>query len=730
MSDRVLLVSNRLPVRVRASGGRVDLEQTVGGLAAGLATTHRERQGEWIGWPGDVTRLDVPQRASLEASLRDLRLVPVHLTTAEVQRYYEGYSNGVLWPLLHSMPTRMPLECRAWDTYVEVNHRFADAVAARWRPDDVIWVHDYHLLLLPALLRARLPSARIGLFLHVPFPGSDVFRVLPKRAELLHGMLGANLIGFQTFGDQSNFLSAVLRALGVEAEVDQLEVAGREVHVGVFPIGVDFATFDEAGGDEAVVRDLARSLAFSEPLILGVDRLDYTKGIPRRLLAFERLLERYPRWRGQVRLLQISVPTREGVGAYRDLRRQVDELVGRINGEWSTIGWAPVHQIHRGFNEAQLSALYRRARVMVVSPLRDGMNLVAKEFVAARRDERGVLVLSEFAGAAAELSEALMINPHDVDGTADALHAALLMPEAEQATRMRAMRARLRQTGIAAWSEGFLGALAETGQRPSPLPLSPHTPEFQEIARSAALSLLVDYDGTLVGCAPSPGEAAPDGALLELLDRLAGLPGVDVHVVSGRDAPTLEAWLGGLPLHLHAEHAVRWRPAGAPWTSTAAELGGWRGAVLDAMQVFAARTPGAIVEEKATGLAWHYRRADAEQGAAASRELRHHLRALLANAPIEVIAGKKVVEVRPQGVHKGLAVARATAMAPGAAVLALGDDRTDDDLFAFLPEGAMAVAVGDRPARARWHLPSPASVRTLLRAILTLRGGSAGEGDL
>lgn len=725
MNDRVILVSNRLPVRVRVSAGRIDLEQTVGGLATGLAGPHRERQGDWVGWPGDLTRLDATQRLELDASLRARRLVPVVLTTAEVQRYYEGFSNGVLWPLLHSMPTRMPLECRDWDAYVGANERFADAVAARWRPGDLVWVHDYHLLLVPAMLRARLPAPSVGLFLHVPFPASDVFRVLPKRVEILRGMLGADLIGFQTFGDQSNFLSAILRTLGIEAEIDRLEVGGREVRVGAFPIGVDFAAFDSSGGDDAVDGDLARTTGSGEAMVLGIDRLDYTKGIPRRLLAFERLLERHPGWRKRVRLLQISVPTREGVRAYRELRRQVDELVGRINGDWSTLGWVPIVQLHRSFDNAQLRALYRRARVMVVSPLRDGMNLIAKEFVASRRDERGVLVLSEFAGAAAELSEALLVNPHDVDAMADVLHAALSMPESEQIARMRAMRERLRGTDLDTWSASFLGALAEGGRRPITRLLSWDAEEFSPVVTSDSLCLLLDYDGTLVPLAPSPGEAAPDDALLQLLRRLAALPRVAVHIVSGRAAATLEEWLGALPVHLHAEHAGRWRPVGAEWGAPPADLGAWRATALDAMRVYAARTPGSLVEEKATGLAWHYRRADVQQGSTAGRELRHHLRALLANAPVEVIAGSKVIEVRPQGVHKGLAVARALECTPGASLLAFGDDRTDDDLFAALPVGSFAVAVGDRPARASWRVPDPESVRALLRRVLSLRAATA-----
>ena len=294
-SARMLLVSNRLPVRVRVDHGRLDLEPTVGGLATGLAGPHRDRGGVWIGWPGDVARLDAAQREELDGRLALARLAAVHLTATEVQRFYEGYSNGVLWPLFHSMPDRMPSESRDWDVYAQVNERFADAVAAAWRPGDVVWVHDYQLLLLPQLLRARIPSARIGLFLHIPFPPSEVLRILPRRAELLRGMLGADLLGFQTFIDQHNFFASILRLLGYEPDLDRVAVGGRDVRVRVCPIGVDYEAFSAPTGDVTLTNDLARSRKPREALLLGVDRLDYTKGIPRRLLAFERLLERHPR---------------------------------------------------------------------------------------------------------------------------------------------------------------------------------------------------------------------------------------------------------------------------------------------------------------------------------------------------------------------------------------------------------------------------------------------------
>lgn len=725
MKRRVLLVSNRLPVHARIVQGQVELQATVGGLATALARPHNE-QGLWIGWPGDASRMDPAQRQSLDQGLTERRLVPVHLTTTEVQRYYEGFSNGILWPLFHSMPSRMPLECRDWEIYSDVNRRFAEAVAAVWRPGDVVWVHDYQLLLVPSLLRAKLPEAKIGFFLHIPFPPSDIFRVLPRRAELLAGPLGADLIGFQTFSDQRNFLSSTLRLRGLEPEYDRIRVDGREVRAGVFPISVDFAAFDVSEHDRVVAREVAHAAPRREALLLGIDRLDYTKGIPHRLQAFSRLLERHPRWRGRVRLLQVSVPSREGVAAYRELRKQVDELAGRINGEWSTIGWVPIVPIHRAFGAAELRALYRAVQVMVVTPLRDGMNLVAKEFVASRTDERGVLVLSEFAGAAAELTEAILVNPHDIDGMADAFNAALGLSDAEQQRGMCAMRDRIRRADVHRWAVEFLAALEilPTVTRPT-RNLPADASAVLQAARAPSLALLLDYDGTLVPLVADPIAAGPDASLRALLLALAERPGVEVHIVSGRDAASLDRWLGDLPLYLHAEHAAIWRRPGGPWSIETPGLAGHAGPVRDAMHTFAARTPGAHVEEKGVGIAWHYRRADVEQGAAAASELRHHLRVLLANAPLEVLAGSKVIEVRPHGVDKSLAIAR---VSPDAVIVAIGDDRTDDDMFAALPPNAVGVAVGNLPQKPVWRVADFAAARELLGQILRVRDELACNG--
>jgi trehalose 6-phosphate synthase/phosphatase len=721
---RLLIVSNRLPVTVRTDELGLSLERSAGGVATGLCGPHESGDGLWIGWPGDVASLDAARREELDRRLAGLRLVPVHLSREEVERYYEGFSNGILWPLFHYLSSQLPLAIENWDAYEAANERFAEVVAERHRPGDLVWVHDYQLMLVPELLRRRVPGARIGFFLHIPFPASEVFRTLPHRERLLRGLLGADLIGFHTASYMRHFESSLLRLLGVSTELNRVQVDGREVHLGVFPLGIDAQAFAAMAADasmDAEVRTLRGEA--NAKLLLGVDRLDYTKGIPRRLLAFERLLERHPELCGHLRLLQIAVPSREGVKAYQDFRDETDALIGRIHGAFATPHWVPIHYLHHGVSPRELVALYRAADVMLVTPLRDGMNLVAKEFVASRTDEDGVLVLSEFAGAASEMAEAIHVNPFDIDGTADAYHRALTMPPAQRRARMRSLRKRVAMNDVQRWTRRFLAALEEVpvqSASAAPSPPSAIASVVERLRKAQHALLLLDYDGTLVPFAPTPELAAPDPALLELLGALARRPGAEVHVISGRSRETLEAWLGEAPVGLHAEHGYWSRERGATeWIGHEQPGLEWRGAVLDIFEDFATRTPGSLIEEKTASLAWHYRSADPEFGEVQARELLVHLREILSNVPVEVVPGSKVIEARPHGVHKGCIVQRLLVSAqPGAAILALGDDRTDEDLFAALPEDAFAVHVGPGASRAPLRLAGVAEARRLLRSLV------------
>ena len=461
-SGRLLIVSNRLPITARHTNGRLVLTQASGGLATGMRPFHESSHGLWIGWPGDVSHFAPDDRAALDAALEQRGIVPVHLSTEQVHDYYHGFSNRVLWPLFHYLIDRMPVDAAGWDAYKAVNEAFADVVANVHRPGDLIWVHDYQLMLLPALLRQRLPNARIGFFLHIPFPSADVFRTLPWRREVLDGLLGADLIGFHITSYMRHFVDALQQVVGVGAGVDHVRVGKHEVGLGAFPMGVDAAAFAALANDADVQADAAaiRRDAGGRQIVLGVDRLDYTKGIPRRLEAIERLLTQQPELRDQMRYVQVAVPSRGEVDSYQRFKRQVEESIGRINGTCSTLRSTPIHYVHQSVSMRQLVALYTAADVMLVTPLRDGMNLVAKEYVASHVNDDGVLVLSELAGAAAELAGAMIVNPYDVDEVARSIARALSMPDAERRTRMHALRQRVSEHDVHRWAAEFLDRLA------------------------------------------------------------------------------------------------------------------------------------------------------------------------------------------------------------------------------------------------------------------------------
>ncbi|MEZ5286782.1 MAG: bifunctional alpha,alpha-trehalose-phosphate synthase (UDP-forming)/trehalose-phosphatase [Vicinamibacterales bacterium] len=724
-ANRLLIVSNRLPVTARLSDGRVRLTSATGGLATGLRPWHERSDGLWVGWPGDVSRLTADQRTDLDRELAGRGIVPVHLAAEHVDRYYHGFSNGVVWPLFHYLIDRVPIDATGWGAYQQVNELFADAVADQYRPGDTIWVHDYQLMLVPALLRARLPEARIGFFLHIPFPSSEVFRLLPWRERLLDGLLGADLVGFHTFDYMRHFVAALLHLKGLETDIDRVRVDQREVRMGVFPMGVDARRFTELAEDPDVAAEVAeiRREAGGRRIILGVDRLDYTKGIPRRLHAIQRLLTAEPELRDRVRYIQVAVPSRGEVDSYRRFKRQVEENVGRINGLCGTVRSTPIHYMHRSVSMRQLVALFVAADVMLVTPLRDGMNLVAKEFVASRVDEDGVLVLSEFAGAAAELNGAIVVNPYDVQSVTESVRQALALLPEERRARMRTLRDRVCEYDIHAWARGFLTQLEAL--RPDGGTVVLQSPEtlthaLADARQAAGVRLLLDYDGTLVPIVRSPELAAPDEALLRLLERLAASPGLQIDIVSGRPRPTLEGWLGELPISLWAEHGL-WHRDGreGTWRTAVRVDPDWSRRILPILEHFTARTPGSQIETKTASLTWHYRRAPKEFGLRQAQDLRVHLTDALSNQPFEVIEGKKVIEVRPRGVSKALVARRVQDEAePGVRVIALGDDRTDEDLFAALAPENVTIAVGHRPSCARFRVDDHKAVRELLASFL------------
>jgi trehalose 6-phosphate synthase/phosphatase len=704
----------------------VEITASPGGLATSMRHVHDRSGALWVGWPGDLGRADDDARARAVAQLGERRLVAVDLPAADVSRYYDGFANGVLWPLFHYLLDKVRRDATLeWDAYRRVNEKFADAIVAAWQPGDPIWIHDYHLLLVPGMLRRRLPDAPIGFFLHIPFPSAEVFRILPWREQVLRGLLGADVVGFHTAEYAHHFRYAAAQLLGAEDLGDEVCFEDRRVRAGAYPIGIDVQHFTGLAGrrDVADQCERWRRNLLGRRIILGVDRLDYTKGIQRRLLSIERLFERWPAWRERLHFVQVAVPTRERNDEYAEFRRDVHELVGRINGRFGTPSWAPIHFLHRAISDVELVALYRAADVMAVTPERDGMNLVAKEFCACRTDDRGVLVLSELAGASAELREALLVNPFDVEATAATLRRALEMSAVEQQARMAALRATVEAGDVHAWADRFLADIsaaattaASAGPRVEDV-AAPSLASAMSALRSApSRILLLDYDGTLVPFAALPDLAFPDDELRALLTGLASDPGNHLHVVSGRSRGSLDAWLGDLAIGLHAEHGFWSRWPDESWQAVLTAPLAALAPIDTVLSDVARRTPGSFVERKGASLAWHYRMAEPLLAARRLDEVRRRIAPVLADE-LELIEGVKVLEVRARGADKRSCAQRILARATGA-VFAIGDDRTDEDLFAALPEDAVTVRVGAGQSRARFRIDGPDEARALLRGLL------------
>ena len=729
MPERLLVVANRLPLTIRRTSGRWQADRSSGGLVSGLAPVVERAGGRWIGWPGEAPAGDDGGRAELLREVeRDHGMVAVDLPVSVSRAFYEGYSNNTLWPLLHGFPSLVAFAPEAFHAYRDANRRFADTVVERLQPDDIVWVQDYQLMLLPGMLRERRPDARIGFFLHVPFPGSDTFRMLPEREEILTGLLGADTIGFQTYNHLGAFRRALLQVLGLESDMDRVSVGGRTVHLAARPIGISPGEWERLVERDSRVEARIRRLRgqhADRTLIVSVDRLDYTKGIPERLRAFRHFFNAYPERRGQVTLVQVAVPSREQVPRYAQLRREVNELVGEINGGLGTADWNPVIYLRRSVPRTELAAMYAAADVAWIGSLRDGMNLVAKEYVACQAGQAGVLLLSEFAGAAGEMGEAIRINPYDQAGTADALERAITMDEEERRERQAALLARVRTDTAVAWAERSIAdlqqAAAVRSDTPTTLPEPPVEAVRRRFDKARRAICYLDYDGTLVPIAARPRDAVPGPEVLEVVDALSRRRGTTVAIVSGRSAGDLERWFGSADrIWLAAEHGALLRaPGSTEWTPLhQGASDAWKARVRPILEHYAERAPGSLIEEKELALAWHFRLVEAEFGEWLANELTGALDHQLAGTELAVLRGSKVVEVRFAWATKGEVAAhvRAAGGKPGVE-LAIGDDRTDEDLFDRLGAGAITIKVGDGPTRARYRVSSPAATLGLLAAL-------------
>jgi len=724
--SRLLLVSNRLPLTIEEQEGNLHVSGSVGGLATGLDSFYRSRDSLWIGWPGITKeKLNSETMQEIDRRLEEERCVPVHLSQDDLENYYYGFSNNTIWPLFHYFTHEAIYDEELWKAYVRVNRHFCDVVLRAARPDDTIWVHDYQLMLLPGMIRKAMPGAKVGFFLHIPFPSYELFRLLPWRQELLEGLIGADLIGFHTYDYVRHFLSSVRRLLRHEAVFSQIFTGRRCVKADIFPMGIDYERYAGAISEPAVQREIEeiRQKVGDQRFVLSVDRLDYTKGILERLDAFDLFLENNPEYREHVTLILVAVPSRTGVETYQELKRQIDERIGNINGKYDTIGWIPVWYLYRSVPFNTLVALYNLADVALVTPVRDGMNLIAKEFIATKTDGKGVLVLSEMAGAAQELGEAITVNPNSKEDVAGALKQALEMPEREQIERNRRIQRRLRRYTVERWAHDFIDRLDQTKETQQEFEYRRLTSKAQEhllddYRKSSRRLLLLDYDGTLVSFVGKPERAAPDQQLLDHLAILASDPANQVVIVSGRDKATLDKWLGHLPVAMTAEHGVWLRNAGEEWETLEPVDNDWKAEIRPILELYVDRTPGSLLEEKEYSLVWHYRRASPELSAVRVAELRDAILNITGNLNLGVLEGNKVLEVKNSGINKGKAVLRWVLDGSWDFILAVGDDWTDEDTFAAVPETAYSIRVGVYPSRARFNVGSVEDIRNLLTKLV------------
>lgn len=729
--SKTIIISNRLPLQIEITDENINVTPSVGGVATGMNSVHKSSDSVWIGWTG-LTEEEVPSKLKpkIRSAVKKEKCIPVSLNKQEVDDYYYGFSNKTIWPLFHYFTEYTEYKQDTWDSYVKVNEKFADVVLKHTSKGDMVWINDYQLLLLPKLIKEKRPGASIGFFLHIPFPSFEVFRILPWRKEILEGMLGADLIGFHVYDYERHFFSSVRRLLGHEITFNKIDLTDRIVIADSFPMGIDYEKFyntaikhQQRSGKEKskIQQELDKHMLMSPnmKLILSIDRLDYTKGIANRLHAFEYFLNKYPEFLEKVTLIMLSVPSRENVEQYQIMKSEVDELVGRINGEYSTIEWNPIWYFYRSLPFGNLIDLYTSCEVALITPIRDGMNLVAKEYIASRIDKKGVLILSEMAGAAKEMNEALVINPNNYGEIADALKEALTMPEEEQIERNTILQKRLQRYNITKWANDFMNSLQRVDVFREKLLSKKITAKIEtsilsNYKKAKKRIFFLDYDGTLVGFKNNPQHAIPDKELYHILDKLTEDKKNEIVLISGRDKGTVSSWFAHKGYSLIAEHGVWMRTHSSDWRLIEPMNVDWKEIIRPVIELYVDRTPGTFIEEKNYSLVWHFRKADHELGIIRSNELKDELTSLIANHNLEILEGNKVIEVKNSGVNKGRAAIHTLGGNEYDFIIGIGDDWTDEYLFEELPENAITIKVGMKNTYAKYNVESYNAVRKLL----------------
>jgi len=717
---KIFNISNRLPISVSKKDEEIIVTPSSGGLSTALDSVKKEdTELIWIG-VGDFEESIWPEAE--QAYSGNFKLVPVFVDENTYKLYYEGFSNSILWPLFHYFPSYVEYDNTYEQAYKEINEKIAETLIPLIGGDDLIWIHDYHLFSLPSLIRKAVPNVRIGFFLHIPFPAYELMRILPKktRSMLLDGVLGADLIGFHTFDYCKHFLETIQIEKGISHEFFKFDYDNRTVSVNAHPISIDYHRFNVANQLDSVAHEKTRiqKLYADKKIIFSVDRLDYSKGVLFRLKGFQRFLESYPEWQEKVVFILVLIPSRTDVEKYIERKNLIDSLVSHINGKMGNFKWTPIIYQFHSLNFDELLGLYTGCDIALISPVRDGMNLVAKEFVASRSDQLGVLMLSEMTGAAKELNEALLFNPLDEDEIADKIKTALSMSASEQKARMAPMQLKIKNNDINFWTNSFLEHLQQSQNHIKALAITPEEKKkiLAKYNTSTKRLILLDYDGTLSGFQIIPEDAIPSAEVLDLITKLAQNDRNVIAIVSGRDKDILEAWFGTKKIHLIAEHGAFVKLD--LWMSTIFEQIKWKQPVLKIMKRFQNLSVGSFIEEKEYSIAWHYRQMDSQIGYNKSRELIETLQYFIANSGAKILDGNKVVEVKSAYMNKGTAINTAYNFENYDFCIAIGDDKTDEDMFNVInANNGISIKVGEGNTVAKYRLENQTKVITLLHDL-------------
>ncbi|HAM09797.1 MAG: hypothetical protein A2X04_12285 [Bacteroidetes bacterium GWF2_41_9] len=726
---RIIIVAYRLPFRLIKKKNKHMAVQNSGGLVSAiLSLSERMNQDKvvkskilWVG-TGDSNLGEENINPSFD-------LFPVEIPKKINDKYYSGYCNNVIWPLFHYFPQSTVFDNKYFEAYKEANNLFYKKLQNIIRPGDFIWIHDYHLFLLPDMIRQSYPDTNIGFFLHIPFPSFELFRLFPRqwREAILTGMTGADIIGFHTNDYTQHFLKSIKRTLGYKTDQNHIYSDTRIFKADSFPLGIDFDKFHTAcssGKTRNQRKKLQKHLADNK-LIFSVDRLDYSKGFIKRLEAYDHFLEKFPNWHYKVVFNMIVIPSRDNIESYREIKKEIEATVGRINGKYSNLSWRPVIYQYKSVPFNELVALYDHSDVGLITPLRDGMNLVAKEYIASQYESSGMLVLSEMAGAAVELTEAIIINPNDIEETSVAIDKALSMSLEEKRRKISKMQDRLKRYNVFTWATDFFNQVYEVRNEQKKLQVEFLNSDTLEsiktrYQKSQKRLFLIDYDGTLTPIAALPEMALLNKKTESQLKSIASDKRNTVAIISGREQKFIEDQFKKLDVILVAEHGFFIKYPGGNWSINIELDLSWKEKILPVLDHYVDRCNGSMIEEKYASIVWHYRNVDEDTASMRINELKDDLTEIIkSESNLLMLEGDKVLEVKSMLYDKGTAGSSLISKENYDFILAIGDDRTDEDLFKIMPESGISIKVGSEPSKALYNIKDQAQIYEILALFLS-----------